>query len=167
MDFVYRYAVLQVTPDIRRGERVNVGIVVFKPDGLDIRISETRKIRAITAGSWDAEIEAFTSTLTTLDNSGLESKDRIEAASVIENQFSLRKTGWFKAKDALSYEFSVNEITQTLILKPRPVRHSEGSSVSAEISRELRKADILASKALVDAADAKPTKRGPYKKISN
>jgi len=146
MDFIYKYAILQVVPDIRRGERVNIGIVVFKSDGLDIRISETRKIRAITSGSWDSEIESFTSSLSALDDVRLEGKARLEAMTVIENQFSLKKTGWFRARDLESYESTITEIVEILIVKPRAVRHSEGSSVVAEITRELRRADILASK---------------------
>lgn len=44
MEHIYNYAILQVTPDLRRGERVNIGIVVFHDNNLDIRVSDTRKV---------------------------------------------------------------------------------------------------------------------------
>lgn len=145
-DFIYRYAVLQVTPDMRRGERINIGLVVFKPDGLDVRVTETRKIRAVAAGSWDSEIEAFTSILRNIDDVEVDGKERLRASSIIENQFSMRKTGWFRASSGAEYELTVRDITESMIIKPRVIRHPDNSTVVAEISRELRKADILASK---------------------
>lgn len=146
MGHIYNYAILQVMPDIRRGERVNIGIVVFHEDRLDIRVSETRKVQALVSGSWDAEIAAFTNSMSKLDRPSADPKDRVQAISIIENQFSLKKTGWFKAQTASLYEFNVQEILKDLVLKPRVARSRESSTVTAEISAVLRNADILGTK---------------------
>lgn len=37
----FEYAVLRVIPDARRGECVNVGLVIFKPSGIDVRILQS------------------------------------------------------------------------------------------------------------------------------
>lgn len=146
MEHIYNYAILQVTPDLRRGERVNIGVIVFHPDRLDIRVSETRKVQALVSGSWDAEISAFTEALIKLDRPHAEQSSRLEALSIIQNQFSLKKTGWFKSQSASLYEQSVQDILKELVLK-RKVPHSrDGSTVVAEISAMLRRADILGSK---------------------
>ncbi|MEG3147728.1 DUF3037 domain-containing protein [Sphingomonas sp. RT2P30] len=146
MEHTYKYAILQVIPDIRRGERVNIGIVVFKSDGLDIRVSETRKLHALTFGSWDAEIAAFTSALAKLDQPEQRPELRLKAFSIIENQFSMQKTGWFKAPTSGAYESIVQEILKDLVLKRRVTRSRDGSTVVSEISAVLRRAEILANK---------------------
>ena len=38
MAVTYKYSILQAVPDPRRGERVNVGVVVFLADRLDVRL---------------------------------------------------------------------------------------------------------------------------------
>jgi Protein of unknown function (DUF3037) len=35
---IYSFAIVRVSPDPRRGELVNIGIAVFLPSGLDVRI---------------------------------------------------------------------------------------------------------------------------------
>lgn len=146
MEHIYNYAILQVTPDLRRGERVNIGIVVFHDNHLDIRVSETRKVQALVSGSWDSEISAFTQSLAKIDRPSEDHSARLEAFSIIENQFSLKKTGWFKAQSSSQYEISVGDILQQLVSKPRVSRHREASTVVAEISAVLRNAEILGSK---------------------
>lgn len=146
MEPIYNYAVLQVVPDQRRGERVNIGLVIFGPDGIDIRVTESRKLRALTVGSWDAEIDAYSSALAKLDHPELDISERLENIAIVENQFTTEKRGWFAAKSKTDYEMVVREITETLVLKPRSARHRENSTVVAEISAELRKATILATR---------------------
>lgn len=146
MGSIYNYAVLQVIPDIRRDERVNIGIIVFAPDGLDIRITETRKIQALASGSWDSEIATFSETLKKLDMPSEDPRLRVKAMSIVENQFSMQKSGWFDARNAAEYEFNVRDILAAMVNKPRRQRHRESSTVVAEISAVLRHANILAGK---------------------
>lgn len=146
MALTYKYAILQVMPDLRRDERVNIGIVVFRESGLDIRVTETRKIRALTVGSWDSEIDVFTQALARIDSPQEGGDARLRAAGVIQNQFSLQKTGWFRADSSDAYERAVRDILQTTVAKPKPRRHRDGSSIAGEISADLRHAEILASK---------------------
>jgi hypothetical protein len=142
----YKYAILQVMPDLRREERVNIGIVVFRESGLDIRVTETRKIRALAGGSWDSEIGVFTQALTRIDSPQGDTDTRLRASSVIQNQFSLQKTGWFRADSADAYDRAVRDILQTTVAKPKPRRQRDSSSIAGEISSDLRNAEILASK---------------------
>ena len=57
MAHIFSFAILKAIPDPKRGERVNVGIVVFKPDGSDIRIPEVGKLRALHDGNWSDYLE--------------------------------------------------------------------------------------------------------------
>ena len=51
MEAVYDYAILRVSPDARRGESVNVGVAVFLPHRLDVRILPSlAKVAALAPG---------------------------------------------------------------------------------------------------------------------
>ena len=54
MAHTYEYAVLTAVPNPRRGERVNVGIIVFRDDRIDVRFKEAvYKLRALTGENWN------------------------------------------------------------------------------------------------------------------
>jgi hypothetical protein len=42
MAHIYRYSILTAIPDARRGERVNVGMVVFREGKPDVRLRKQR-----------------------------------------------------------------------------------------------------------------------------
>ena len=146
MVHIFNYAIVQAVADRRRGERVNIGIVVYGPDGVDLRVSETRKLAALSAGSWDSEIDAFTSAVETLDDPSLPPNERMDQAMLIENRLSSSNRGWFELRKGESYEKVVGEIVASLVTRHRSSRGRDGSSVVAEISAELRGAEILAGR---------------------
>ena len=48
MDVINKYAVLRIVPDERRGERVNIGLIVLKDTSIDVRlISSMSKVSAL------------------------------------------------------------------------------------------------------------------------
>ncbi|GAA0671681.1 hypothetical protein FHT00_001856 [Sphingomonas insulae] len=146
MATIFNYAVVQAVPDRRRGERVNIGLMIFGPDGVELRISETRKLAVLAAGSWDADIDAFASAVEALDDPSLEARERMDRVSLVENQFTSTSRGWFEARKPAEYEKMVGEIVDTLVARRRAPRSRDGSTVVAEISAELRGAEILAGR---------------------
>src|SRR5258708_4551152 len=53
MAHIFSYAIIKAIPDPRRGERVNVGIIVFLPERVDVRFSDLAKLSALRSGNWD------------------------------------------------------------------------------------------------------------------
>lgn len=146
MDRIFDYAVLQAVPDSRRGERVNIGIAVMKDDGLDIRVFETRKIQALTGQSWDSYIKSFSDLVKKTDDPSLPKDQRLSKFGVIEGRLSFSNTGWFKSSGKDDYEAIILDIAKSVILRPKGKRQKEDASIVAEISAELRAAQILATK---------------------
>jgi hypothetical protein len=146
MKVSYSYALLQAIPDQRRGERVNVGVVVLKPDGLDIQVHETRKIRALTGASWDSYIAAFEGVLRSADDPDLDRGARLKRLELVQNQFVMSRAGWFEAADAKAYDVALKGIVRNLIARPKSKRTKEEQTVVAEISAVLKTADVLATK---------------------
>lgn len=141
----YSYAVLQAVPDQRRGERVNIGLVVLGEDGLDIQVCESRKIRALTGKSWDAFIDQFSQSLRSVDDPSLNSEGRLERLKIVQGQLSLAKAGWFHTTGA-DYDVVTKEIMRALVKRPREKLVREGSTVVSAISAELKSAAILAGR---------------------
>lgn len=146
MDCIYNYAVLQAIPDSRRGEKVNIGIAVLRNDGLDVRVFETRKVMALTGQSWDSNIEAFSALLKKIDDPSKSSGERMARFKIIEGQLSFSNSGWFNSHGNDDYESIIYDISKAVILRPKTKRQKEDPSIVAEISAELRSAQILATK---------------------
>jgi len=143
---IFNYAVVQAIPDRRRGERVNIGLMIFRPDGIDLRISEMRKIAALAAGSWDADIDAFASAIRSIDDPSQPAQERMDRVALLENQFVSTGQGWFEVSQAAEYDKVIGELINGLVTRRRAPRTRDGSTVVAEISAELRGAEILAGR---------------------
>lgn len=141
----YSYAVLQATPDERRGERVNIGLVILKHQELDIQVCESRKLRALTGKSWDAFIDQFTQTLKRFDDPALTDEGRFERLKVVQGQLSLGKSGWFRTNGS-TYDGVTKEIMRALVERPREKLMRDATAVVSAISHELRSASILAGR---------------------
>jgi hypothetical protein len=141
---IYNYSLLQAVPDPVRGERVNVGLVVFNKHGLDIEVFESRKLMALTGHSWDAHIHDFSDVLAAIDDPSLTDKDRLENLRVVEGRLLLSRSGWFEASTQEEYVVAVKGLAKSLVQRPRHRRAREESSVVSEISAVLRSAQILA-----------------------
>jgi hypothetical protein len=146
MERFYNYSILQVIPDKRRGERVNIGIVIFRPDGLDIQVHESRKIRALTGESWDSYIEAFEGIVRRIDDPSMDQVSRLAMFGAVQNQFSMSKSGIFSAEDPIEYDEIVRGLMKSLVARPRSDRIREEPAIVAEISATLRQASILAKR---------------------
>ena len=145
MECTYDYSLIVVEPDARRGERVNVGILVFRPDGLDVRILETRKAAFIASSNWDAYLRSFQANLSETFHE-TRSVERVrEAASILSPQARLSEPGWFQARDADEYEANIKRIVTTLVARPKRSRKVHESTVASEIAASFKKADILGS----------------------
>ncbi len=143
---MYEYSVIRVEPDLRRGERVNIGIVVFAESGPDIRITETRKAAAIASKDWDAQVSLFTELLSSQAKSVQSLSALSETLFRFDKNFTLTSFGKFEARDEDNYESVVNRLLDTLVRKPVVARARRESSVATEIAAEFRAAHILASK---------------------
>lgn len=143
---IFDYAVLQAVPDVVRGERVNVGVVVLKEDGLDVQVWESRKLQLLTGRSWDAFIDSFSKVLVEADDPRLPSKERVAKLALVQNQMVMSKVGWFEAANEEAYSKTVRDLVRQLVERPRQKRVREEPQVVSEISAELRAAHILAAR---------------------
>lgn len=144
MATTFEYSIIRVEPDSSRGERVNVGVVVFNRGNLDVRVVETRKATAIASKDWDGYIRDFSENLTTLYASQDEPKALVSLVETFSRQVKLTELGWFIAKSAQEYETEVKRIIFSLVKKPAPLRYQRHeTSIATAIAAEFKQANIL------------------------
>ncbi len=124
MALSFEYCVLQVIPDRRRGEKVNVGIVVFGADNIDVRIwSSLHKVHALDANFDLDQIFRLPEIL----------PKWVQHAETIAQKHKLLKDlgivsvtdlGVFEC-DQVKYDWFVADILSSLVKPPAPFRRAK------------------------------------------
>ena len=120
MSLSYDYAIAQLEANPSRGERLNIGIVVFDPEGLRIHFARNlEKIRAISAAIDREMVEQALRNLVTLDH-GLMSdgltavSDRMDALNQI-SAVTFAPAGRFFADSVDTYDLSIHRLMTQLV----------------------------------------------------
>lgn len=144
MERSYKYAVLRVIPDSRRGESVNIGIAVFTAAKVDIRlISSLNKVAAID-GSIDLyRIAALPDTLKEYLSSKKGVEEKYSAFKEI-GFVSLSELGWFISNNNVDYEESIKRLMITLVEPKSRVRHNvTNTKITISLRDKFKSQNIL------------------------
>ena len=144
MELIFNYAILTAIPDARRGERVNVGLVVFLPSRLDVRFSDLNKLRAITGHDWTDYAKEASDRLSGMFVPDLKPHEFNRRVEDLEPVIKPTDAGWFILDQIEDYEKRVDEILLALVTRPRAVSKKSASRINSEIKKEFKKANILA-----------------------
>lgn len=145
MATTFEYCLIRVEPDSRKGERVNVGIVIFAPNGPDIRVIDTRKASQIASKNWDAHIQLFSSSIKEIHDIKKNPQDTIKMVSSLDRQLNLTELGWFEASGVPEYEAQVDRVVDALVRRPRAIRKKQETSIATEIAANFKSANILSA----------------------
>lgn len=145
MAHTYNYSIIQLIPDVRRGETINIGLVVYLPNKVDVRIFPTlSKIRAINAQIDIQQLYDLPNDI----NSWLEGVTDIEERySALKNFgfISVSKPGWFTLEQPDEYDRYIEKLVVEFI-KPRARiyrRVDNRTKLSVSIRNTLKKQRIL------------------------
>ncbi|HEX8401028.1 MAG TPA: DUF3037 domain-containing protein [Allosphingosinicella sp.] len=123
MERCYSYAVARFVANRLRDERLNIAVVVFKDDGLDVRLPKSLdKLHAISAaldvqGVRDA-VEQLYDVYTFAVHEGLSAQEKLDAISPFAAvDFSM--LGEFRAASSEQYENRLTSLVRTLV-EPEP-----------------------------------------------
>lgn len=147
MAHTYEYAVLTAMPNPRRGERVNVGIVVFRPDRIDVRFRQAvYKLRALTGENWDFRLESASACLIELFDRDVEPREVLTQFAMVEPLLKPSNLGWLSADTDDDYEIKVDQILDSLVGLPHRKRSKSRSRINTEITNEFKRHNVLAGK---------------------
>lgn len=145
MERVYDFAIVRVSPDPRRGELVNIGIVVFGPQDTDVRIlASLAKVQALHGELDLAQLHALPDRV----------KDYVPGALSVEDRYrGLRKVGMvelsdlgqFSVRNDADYELTVGQLMSQLVAPTLSKSEKDGrqSKLHTQVRNIIREAKIL------------------------
>jgi hypothetical protein len=154
MAHTYSFAVLRLVPDIARGESINLGLVVFRDDSIDVRIGEVlTRARLLYPELTEADLSSALDVIRRLGNVPMPAADRRRVLSKI-GAFALGELGSFTVVDdtAASYEDRVAALLSTFVVPSRSalIKKRPPSKLTTEVRKIFRNEKVLA--AIGDAA---------------
>lgn len=142
----YKYSVLSAIPDPRRGERVNVGILVFRPDGIDLRLPQvSSKLRALTGQNLQRRIEGVQALYERMFVRSQTPSEMLKRFQSVEPMLAPSDLGSFVASTT-DYDKVIEEILATLVVVPRRERGETEPKFKTQIANNFREAGLLAPK---------------------
>jgi hypothetical protein len=141
----YKYTILTAVPDARRGERVNVGIVVFRDDYLDVRFRQaSSKLKALTGATWESRIQALQERIKMFFERGTPAETIFNKIQNLDPIISSVGLGSMNTIGPEDYDQAIEEILSMLVVPPRQKRAETQSRINTEIARVFRDAKVLA-----------------------
>jgi hypothetical protein len=149
----YRFAVIRLAPDQVRGERLNIGLVVFRDDSIDVRVTRNLdRMRAVSVALDKQVVVDLLSNLRGMDrqfrrNGGASIADRLSNIARV-GPISISDAGRFVADSPAAYEARISIILQQLV-EPEPapkVVREKRTRLYSQVKKLLRSQKILAKK---------------------
>lgn len=154
MDLFSKFSVIQFVAHPARNERLNIGLVVFGNDGIDIRLSKRLdRVRSLSAAIDVEQVRQSVLGLRDIDKNsraiGLNSEaDRIENFLSFSG-FGFSPVGSFDSHSSSEYENAIANLLQKLV-EPEPApphaAKQRGSKLLSTLKKALRQERILARK---------------------
>ncbi len=143
----FEYAVIKYTPDLKRGETVNIGLMVFLSESIDMRmLNSTAKVRMLDGQSAHSDVIAFEKALHALPMQSIEQEHRYDFIStLLDGSISLSPQGRFAIDLPNQYEAKITQLFDTLI-KPYSLieKQAPHSRLTTTLKNKFRTRHLLA-----------------------
>jgi hypothetical protein len=141
----YPFALIRAVPDLRRGETVNIGLVVFLPDRVDVRLlASLHKLRAIDPRVDIRALESLPDDMRAACQHAADVETRHALLSGMAT-VTMSDLGYFRCL-AQDYEEEVSAIERDLVSPPvKPRQQSPGSRLVQTMKTQFTQMRLLAS----------------------
>jgi hypothetical protein len=130
-----------------RGEKVNVGLAVFLPDRIDLRMPEVRKLRALTGHSWNEIGQSYINHLTRSFDANASPDEMIRGIGFTSETFSFSEPGEIAVpSDPTAYEARIQKVMEAYVIRPKLSKAEKQLRINTEISKFLKARKVLAKK---------------------
>ncbi|TLS77050.1 DUF3037 domain-containing protein [Mariprofundus erugo] len=138
----FEYQLLLLEPDMIRGERINIGLIVYRGNSVDIRMpGSLPKLRAIDPAFTPRAIEKAKATLIEMANA---STDIFKEVSLELGPIHTSKIGWFNADGNDDYEAKVDDLLKRLVFAPvRKKKRAPASRLVVSLKKEFQRKGFL------------------------
>lgn len=124
---IIKYSLIQFTPDRKRNETINIGLVAFMPDAIVVNLCESiRKIRAVDGAISGNDLKNIESMLHKIFSRSvpvsLEIESKFEFLKLLlPDSYQLSPLGCFSAATRDEANLKVSLLMNELVIPPRPV----------------------------------------------
>jgi hypothetical protein len=141
---IFNYALIRLVPFAHRGEMVNVGLVVFKPDSVDVRLSASPNMLAYFNVNSRA-VEWISNHIKEMDDPTADPNDRVARLSLATG-YTLSELGWFAIDVNNQYEHRISDIISEYIDRPkRQTTPRKQSNLLKNLRNTFKEYDIYSS----------------------
>lgn len=143
----YRYSLIRYMPDARRQEVINIGLVVFRDVGVDVRVlGSSTKVRLIDGGSEQDDLNSLQEQFIELCALTNSPEEQFKILSLFNGRTSISERGEFILDQVQEYDVKVGKLFD-LLVKPRSFKKRSPSSsrFTTSIKNKFKALEILAS----------------------
>jgi len=142
----FSYAVIKYMANAYRQEVVNVGLVVFKPNNIDVRVlSSSAKVRLLDGGSRQEDLEELKMHYEYLCSDIEDQQEQIKTLNLLNDRTFISPPAFFGIDDISEYENRVSELFDKLV-KPHVAKRKKYSTrFATDIKKDFEKMKVLAS----------------------
>ncbi|MDE1358784.1 MULTISPECIES: DUF3037 domain-containing protein [Vibrio] len=139
----FDFSILKFTPDSQRGEVMNVGILIYLANGVDIRILQSvSKLKAFDSHLNLNVLNEFVSDLEWVAK-GISNPEKLH--QIFQGQFSISKPGYFTVSEMSDYEIKANSLMDKFVNPIKSKRKAGNKRLVTNIKEEFQKQGILGS----------------------
>ncbi|MEY8768989.1 DUF3037 domain-containing protein [Erwinia sp. ACCC 02193] len=137
----YKYSLIRVTPNLEKGETINVGLIVYLDNDIDVRmLHSVSKLRAIDKSLDLNYLEELTGNLFKLSST---INDYKILPKLFRGSLSLSDFGMFTVDDAQGYEAKMNELMNRLVNPHRKTYKRINKKIFFDIKEKFSRQGIL------------------------
>ena len=144
--FWFDYALIRYIPNPKRGETINIGLIVFKEGGADIRVLDSvAKVRMIDGATRQKDLLGFRESMQTLVKFVDTPDEQYGLLSSFDSHVFLSSKGQFALDDLKQYESKVARLFRELV-KPFSMKNNEVRTerITTELKHKFESMKILA-----------------------
>lgn len=170
---IVNYSLIQFTPDRKRNETINIGLVVFLPDTIAVHLCESiRKIRAVDGATSANDLKNIEAKLAKLFGR-LNREPQLFASEfefirkMLPSSYQLSGLGYFSANGADEISLKVNRLMAELVIPPKPqISRDRGARIITTLRSIFRQHDLF-SDSVDDILNHRIVEKFPISETSN
>jgi hypothetical protein len=142
----FKYSIIKYMPDPKRGEIINVGLVVFLPNKLDVRvINASAKLRMLDGSSSMEEIENLKTSIEEISRLSASVEHSLSILKSFRSPSYLSDPGEFVIDDEKQYEQRVRNLF-SLLIKPHSTKEKvvRTPRILSHLKEKFESMDLLA-----------------------
>lgn len=144
--FWFDYALIRYTPNPKRGETINIGLVVFLKTGIDVRVlASSAKVRMVDGESSQLDIDQLRNSMQTLAMAVKTPDEQYQLLSSFNASLFLSKKNQFALDELSQYEDKIGRLFSDLV-KPYAGKEKiiRNSRLTTKLKHKFASLDLLA-----------------------